>query len=197
MRHRDHDRTPLRHRGRRSPGHPRTHPGRRRQAPAAAKAYPLLDGTLPPIDRIAADRPSYSGKHKRRGTKVRVLADPSGRPLGASPALPGTVHDVRAARAHGIADTLAEAGVPCRADKGYRGAGGTARTPYRGRWETLPTGQQAVDRSHAQIRTLVEQAIATLKSWRLLRKLRCSTTRITCLVQAVSPASSRPSPPCI
>jgi hypothetical protein len=32
---------------------------------------------------------------------------------------------------------------------------------------------------------LVEQAIATLKSWRLLRKLRCSTTRITSLVQAV------------
>jgi peptide subunit release factor RF-3 len=31
----------------------------------------------------------------------------------------------------------------------------------------------------------VEQAIATLKSWRLLRKLRCSTTRITSLVQAV------------
>ncbi|MGW1617524.1 IS5/IS1182 family transposase, partial [Streptomyces sp. NPDC002285] len=27
--------------------------------------------------------------------------------------------------------------------------------------------------------------IATLKSWRLLRKLRCSTTRITKLVQAV------------
>ncbi len=31
----------------------------------------------------------------------------------------------------------------------------------------------------------VEQAVATLKSWRLLRKLRCSTTRITSLVQAV------------
>lgn len=27
--------------------------------------------------------------------------------------------------------------------------------------------------------------MATLKSWRILRKLRCSTTRITCLVQAV------------
>ena len=31
----------------------------------------------------------------------------------------------------------------------------------------------------------VEQAMATLASWRLLRKLRCSTTRITPLVQAV------------
>ncbi|WP_079408492.1 transposase family protein [Streptomyces sp. 3211] len=41
------------------------------------------------------------------------------------------------------------------------------------------------NRSHARIRALVEQAIATLKAWRLLRKLRCSTTRITSLVQAV------------
>jgi hypothetical protein len=69
--------------------------------------------------------------------------------------------------------------------KGYRGAGGTVRTPCRGRWETLSTGQQAVNRSHAKIRALVEQAMATLKSWRLLRRLRCSTTWITSLVQAV------------
>ncbi|MCM3265744.1 IS5/IS1182 family transposase, partial [Streptomyces thermoviolaceus] len=27
--------------------------------------------------------------------------------------------------------------------------------------------------------------VATLKSWRLLRKLRCSTTRVTSLVRAV------------
>jgi hypothetical protein len=59
------------------------------------------------------------------------------------------------------------------------------RVPYRGRWEKLSAGQQAVNRSHVQIRALGEQAMATLKTWRLLRKLRCSTTRITALVQAV------------
>lgn len=31
---------------------------------ASEKAYALLDGTLRPIARIAADRPFYSGKHK-------------------------------------------------------------------------------------------------------------------------------------
>ncbi|MEU7710284.1 transposase family protein, partial [Streptomyces nodosus] len=51
--------------------------------------------------------------------------------------------------------------------------------------ETLSTGQQAVNRSQAKIRALVEQAMATLKNWRLLRKLRRSTTHITGLVQAV------------
>ncbi|MFJ7237646.1 IS5 family transposase [Streptomyces olivaceus] len=152
---------------------------------ASSKAFVLLDGTLLPIDRIAADRPYYSGKHKRHGMNVQVLADPFGRLLWASPALPGAVHDVRAAREHGIVDALAKADITCWADKGYRGAGGTVRIPYWGRWEILSIGQQAVNRSHAKIRALVEQAMATLKSWRLLRKFRCSTTRITSLVQAV------------
>jgi hypothetical protein len=32
---------------------------------ASVKAYLILDGTLLQIDRIAADRPFYSGKHKK------------------------------------------------------------------------------------------------------------------------------------
>lgn len=96
---------------------------------ASVKAYLILDGTLLPIDRIAADRPFYSGKHKKHGMNVQVIADPFGRLLWASPALPGAVHDVRAAREHGIVDALAEAGIKCWADKGYRGAGGTVRIP--------------------------------------------------------------------
>ncbi|MYR89797.1 transposase, partial [Streptomyces sp. SID685] len=145
---------------------------------AGQKAFMILDGTLLPIDRIAADRPYYSGKHKKHGMNVQVLADPFGRLLWASAALPGSVHDVKAARAHGVIAALAEAGVRCWADKGYQGAGGTVRVPYRGRWEKLPAGQKAVNVSHARIRAVGEQAMATLKSWRLLRKLRCSTTRI-------------------
>lgn len=152
---------------------------------ASMKAYLILDGTLLPIDRIAAGRPFHSGKHKMHGMNVQVIADPKGRLLWVSPALPGAVHDVRAAREHGIVDALAAAGITCWADKGYQGADGTIRTPYRGRWDSLSTAQQTVNRSHAKIRALVEQAVATLKTWRLLRKLRCSTTRITSLVQAV------------
>ncbi|MFE0774222.1 transposase family protein [Streptomyces sp. NPDC058861] len=36
-----------------------------------------------------------------------------------------------------------------------------------------------------QVRCVGEQAMATLKGWRLLRKLRCSTNRITNIVKAV------------
>ncbi|MFF4741609.1 IS5 family transposase [Streptomyces sp. NPDC001268] len=152
---------------------------------AARKAFVILDGTLLPIDRIAADRPFYSGKHKKHGMNVQVIADPHGRLLWASPALPGAVHDIRAARTHGVIDALTDAGLACWADKGYQGAGGTVRVPFRGRRERLSAGQRAVNLSHARIRALGEQAMAALKQWRLLRKLRCSTTRITETVKAV------------
>ena len=115
---------------------------------------------------------------------VQVLADPAGLLLWASPALPGALHGIRAVREHGILDALASADIVCWADKGYQGAGPAAHVPYRGRWENLSEGQQAVNRSQAKIRSLVEPAIATLKTWRLLRKLQSSTTRITSLVQA-------------
>lgn len=56
--------------------------------------------------------------------------------------------------------------------------------PFRGKHRDLSVGQQAVDVAHARIRAVGEQAMATPKGWRLLRKLRC-TTCITGLVQAV------------
>jgi hypothetical protein len=73
---------------------------------ARRKAYVELDGTLIATDRVGmrakADRPYYSGKHKRHGLNVQVLTDPAGRLIWASPALPGSVHDVKAARHHGL-----------------------------------------------------------------------------------------------
>ncbi|MFH8670316.1 transposase family protein [Streptomyces anulatus] len=148
-----------------------------------AKAFVILDGTLLPIDRIAADTPYYSGKHKRHGMNVQVLTDPFGRLLWASPALPGSTHDLTAARQHGIIEALAEAGLKCWADKAYQGAGGTVRVPFRGR--RLKRWKRRHHTTHAKIRCLGEQAMATLKGWRLLRKLRCSTNRITDVVKAV------------
>ncbi|GAA2419070.1 hypothetical protein GCM10010420_56810 [Streptomyces glaucosporus] len=106
-------------------------------------------------------------------------------PARGRPRRPRGPHPLGVAPSGDIVDALAGAGARCWADKGYRGAGGTVRVPYWGRWETLSTGQQAHNRSHAKIRALVEQAVAGLKSWRLLHKLRCATTRITGLVQAV------------
>ncbi len=41
----------------------------------STKAYLILDGGLLPIDRIAADRSFCSGKHKKHGMTVQVIAD--------------------------------------------------------------------------------------------------------------------------
>jgi hypothetical protein len=40
----------------------------------AGYAYVVLDETLIPIDRIAADRPFYSGKNKKHGMNLQVIA---------------------------------------------------------------------------------------------------------------------------
>jgi hypothetical protein len=53
----------------------------------------VLDGTLISIDlvgmRAKADRPYYSGKHKRHGLNVQVRTEPAGRLIWASRTLPG------------------------------------------------------------------------------------------------------------
>ncbi|MCX5085618.1 transposase family protein [Streptomyces sp. NBC_00401] len=150
---------------------------------ARTKAYVILDGTVLSIDRIAADRPYYSGKKRHHGMNVQVLTDPFGRLLWASPGLPGATHDLTAAREHGIIDALAGVGLKCWADKACRGAARNVRVPFKGR--RLKRWQRRHNTTHAKIRCVGEQAMATLKSWRLLRKLRCSTNRITNIVKAV------------
>ena len=94
-------------------------------------AYAILDGTLIPIDRVADQKPYYSGKHRRHGMNVQVIADPAGRLVWASQALPGSAHDLTAARTHDIIDALTSANVMTFADKAYQGAGGTIRTPFK------------------------------------------------------------------
>jgi len=110
---------------------------------------------------------------------VQSIVDLTGWLLWASPVLPGAVHNVRAVREHSIMHSPAETGITCWTDKDYQGADGTLHVPYRNRWETLSAGQQTVNRSSER----VEQAVVALKSWRILRRLRCLPTRITILVQ--------------
>ncbi|OHX02930.1 IS5/IS1182 family transposase [Micromonospora sp. WMMB235] len=150
-------------------------------------AYAILDGTLIPIDRVADQKPYYSGKHKHHGVNVQVIADAAGRLVWASPALPGSVHDLTAARTHGIIDALTREDVMTFADKGYQGARGSLRTPFKRRRfrPKLSRRQKAVNRAHAQNRACGERAIATLKTWKILTKLRCCPRRATPIVQAI------------
>lgn len=150
----------------------------------------VLDGTLVTIDRVGmktkSDRPYYSGKHKRHGLNVQVITDPAGRLIWASPALPGSIHDVKAARRHGLVHALTGYDIPVLADRGYQGAAGTIRVPIRRRHRRdLPDGPTAVNIAHARLRAPGERGPATLKTWRLLHRLRCCPQRGTAIVAAI------------
>ena len=56
----------------RAPKLPRRWPRRRK----AGHAFVVIDGTLIPIDRVAADRPVDSGKHRRHGMNLQVYSKP-------------------------------------------------------------------------------------------------------------------------
>ncbi|PNE40636.1 transposase [Streptomyces noursei] len=143
----------------------------------------ILDGTLIPTDRVNADEPYYSMKHRRHGMNVQVLARPDGTPLWFSRALPGRTHDLTSARAHGVIQTCLSRQILVLADRAYRGAGATVRTPYYGR--DLPEKYAQFNKDHARLRAPGERAFARLKQWLIFRKARCSTNRVGRTVAAV------------
>ncbi|MFE2188862.1 transposase family protein [Streptomyces sp. NPDC059455] len=114
------------------------------------------------------------------GSAWQAIADTAGRLLAASPTIPGARHDMDAAGDHA---PPRDAEVKCWADKAYQGAGRTTRAPSRGR--RLNLRQRRHNSTHAGIRCLGEQAMAALKGWRLPRKPRCSTNRVTAIVKTI------------
>jgi DDE superfamily endonuclease/Helix-turn-helix of DDE superfamily endonuclease len=153
-----------------------------RDAKRAGWAYVVLDGTLIPIDRVAADRPFYSGKHQKHGMNLQVIASPGGDIVWVSGALPGSVHDKKAEWIWGVLDELEAAGLVTLADKGYRGSS-HAKIPYIGK--NKPESQKQANRAHARLRAPGERANAQLKTWRILRKLRCCPWRAGQLAKAI------------
>ena len=153
-----------------------------RDAKKAGHAYVVLDGTLIPVDRVAADRPFYSGKHKKHGMNLQVIASPAGDILWVSGALPGSVHDKNAEWIWGVLAELEAVGLVTLADKGYQGAA-HAKIPYRGK--NKPESRKEANRAHAKLRAPGERANAQLKTWRILRKLRCCPWRAGQLAKAI------------
>jgi hypothetical protein len=153
-----------------------------RDAKKAGWAYVVLDGTLIPVDRVAADRPFYSGKHKKHGMNLQVIASPQGDILWVSGALPGSVHDKKAEWIWGVLAELEAEGLVTLADKGYRGST-HAKIPYQGR--NKPESQKEANRAHAKLRAPGERANAQLKNWKILRKLRCCPWRAGQLAKAI------------
>jgi DDE superfamily endonuclease/Helix-turn-helix of DDE superfamily endonuclease len=157
-----------------------------REAKRRKMAYVIIDGTVIPIDRIAADRPFYSGKHKRHGVNLQVIASPNGEILWVSGQLPGKTHDTAAARIWNILAALRDAGLIALGDKGYHGYDETRQTvitPYKGK--NKPESQKDANRAHARLRGPGERANAQLKQWHVLHKYRSSPHRVGRLAKAI------------
>ena len=153
----------------------------------------LIDGTLIPTHRRtgAANRPNYSGKHKRHGLHFLALTDENGRLIWISAARPGRTHDITAARHDHIVEHLKAAGLGALADLGFLGLGETGEDPvvitgYRAtKKHKLTTGQKTANKVISAARAAVEHGFAHLKAWRVLTKLRTDPARATNLLRAL------------
>lgn len=147
--------------------------------------FATLDGTLVRTNRIrAADRRYYSGQHRHHGVNLQGLTDPHGRLVWVSDGLPGSTHDLTAARTHNVFAVADRAGLYLYADKGYVGAEGTSvLTPYKGR--NLPDSYRQANRCHAAIRAHGERGFAVLKSWTVFGRFRGCPRRVGTYARAV------------
>jgi hypothetical protein len=85
-----------------------------------------------------------------------------------------------------IIRTCERPGIPVLADRAYTEAGPWVTTPLRrplGRGLT-PT-RQTVNRALSAARAPVERGVARLKSWRIIRRARCSPNRMSSIAAAV------------
>jgi hypothetical protein len=150
---------------------------RRRGTPTSSSTAPWSRSTGSP-----QTRPFYSGKHKKHGMNLQVIASPDGEILWVSGALPGSVHDMKAEWIWGILRELQAAGLIVLADKGYQGSA-HAKVPYKGK--NKPQSQKDANSAHAKLRAPGERANAQLKNWPILRKLRCCPWKAGQLARAI------------
>ena len=110
---------------------------------------------------------------------------PPGRlPIWISPAEPGSVHDITAARVHAFPALYRAAALdlPTLADPGYQGAGIGIKTPVKhpddGR--ELDLGTRTRNALLRSLRSIGERAFALLtQRWRTLQHITASPSKIT------------------
>jgi hypothetical protein len=161
-------------------------------------SHVILDGKIIPCDRCKEPTVSvkgqaidlwYSGKAHTHGGNIQAVLAPDGFPLWVSPAEPGSVHDITAARTHALPALYhaAATGLPTLADPGYDGAGIGILIPVK-----QPTGGQELDintrtRNAIQrsLRCLGERGFALLNQrWRTLQHITASPSKIGDIARA-------------
>ena len=164
----------------------------------AGFSHVILDGKVIPADRCKEPAISvkgqvidlwYSGKAHCHGGNIQAVTTPGGFPLWVSPAEPGSVHDLTAARTHALPALYhaAATGLPTLADPGYDGAGIGILIPVK-----QPTGGRELDINNRtrnalqrSLRCLGERGFALLNQrWRTLQHITASPSKIGDIARA-------------
>ena len=159
-------------------------------------AYLILDGTLVSSDRCTEKKTSkkgreidswYSGKAHEPAGNVQGLAAPGGVPLWVSDVLPGSTHDLTAARELVLPQARRYLkDLPFLADSGYEGAGAgvlvPVRKPARGELDINTKTRNALLRS---LRYQGERGFALMSQrWRALQHVMVSPSAIGDIAKA-------------
>jgi hypothetical protein len=158
--------------------------------------YLILDGTIIAADRCAEKKTSkkgreidrwYSGKAHHSGGNVQALTAPRGVPLWVSGVLPGSTHDLTAAREQVLPQARPYLkDLPFLADSGYEGAGAgvhvPVKKPVRGELDPDTRTRNALLRS---LRYQGERGFALMSQrWRTLQRVMLSPGKIGDLARA-------------
>lgn len=167
------------------------------RAKAAGLTHLILDGKIVKCDRVTESKLSRKGKHIDAwfsgkthgfGGLIQALMDPRGIPLWVSTVLPGSTHDITAARELVLALLRPYLkGLPVMADSGYEGAGHGVYIPVKARKDgyELDVDTRAYNRLLRALRCLGERGFALLVGrWKTLRHVTISPRRITDLARA-------------
>lgn len=155
----------------------------------------LLDGTLIRTRRRtgAANRKNYSGKHKAHGLLFLALTDAKGRLLWISSARRGACSEITAARYEKLCARLREFELGAVADLGFVGLdnGDGEQQPAvitgfkASGGKRLSSPKKVVNRLISSLRAPVEHGFASLKTFRILTKVRMHPRHATALVRAL------------
>jgi DDE superfamily endonuclease len=158
--------------------------------------YLILDGTIVAADRCAEKTVGrkgreidrwYSGKAHHPGGNVQALSAPGGVPLWVSDVLPGSTHDLTAAREHVLPQARPYLkDLPLLAESGYEGAGADvhvpAKKPARGELDPDTKTRNALLRS---LRYQGERGFALMSQrWRTLQRVMLSPGKIGDIAKA-------------
>ncbi|GAB2451568.1 transposase family protein [Streptomyces incanus] len=153
----------------------------------------LLDGTLIRTRRRTgqANRKNYSGKHKAHGLLFLALTDAKGRLLWISSARRGTCSEITAARYEKLCARLREFQLGAVADLGFVGLDDGEEQPAvitgfkASAGKRLSSPKKVVNRLISSLRAPVEHGFASLKTFRILTKVRMHPRHATALVRAL------------